>query len=238
MAIARVNNTSGDHADTPATSITTTALNCVAGNFLVVALVQSASASRTISTISDTAGNTYHWGPPTRLSNGAVIGTMQLAYAYNILGNASNQVTITLDLLTNNTIVAIVAQYSGVKTSADPYDTEGSAGTGTGSATTGSFTPSAAGELVFSAGGIANSTGGFSAGSGFSILQSYDYTTGGICTAVQDIINSSGSAQTANMTSSHTGTDMAIVAAVFKADVGGGGGGGGGHTALTLLGVG
>ncbi len=115
--IAFVNATGANDA-TSALTIATPALSVTAGNTIIVSVSSYTATKRTVSSITDTAGNTY-----TRCGNqeaGDASHDQEVWVAANILGNASNVVTVTFSGSAAWRYV-IAAQYSGLAT-LSPYD--------------------------------------------------------------------------------------------------------------------
>ncbi len=186
------------------------------GSLIVVGITWEATSARTITSVTDVAGNTYVDSGAGRLSGGP--GFIQMYYAYNVATNASNKVTVNFSGAVAERAM-IVVEYSGVKTSADPNDT-GSTGTATANTTvtSGSFTPSETGTvaIAFTAknGGTAN------------IVSDANYVERGEITDLdgagtraphmQDRLSAPASAQTAS--ASQTGnTDWRMIVRTFKA---------------------
>jgi len=141
MAIAYVNGV-GNYQIASAKTIAAPAANHTAGNLLVV-FVGTTSTTATVSSIADTAGNTYTY--VTRIV-GDLTGTIECWYAKNIAGNVSNVVTVTFSASVYNRTIT-VDQYSGCDTSAplDQYNT-GSGNSNT--PTTGNITTTVADEVL------------------------------------------------------------------------------------------
>lgn len=108
MAIAYVNGSSGSSATS---SIAATAFSVTTGNAIIVCIGTDNDPVRTVSSISDTAGNTY--SSAGGYTNG--VNRIEIWFAQNITGNASNVVTITLSGSAVGRIA--VHQYSGCATS-------------------------------------------------------------------------------------------------------------------------
>jgi len=142
MAIAYVNGV-GNYAPAEATTIAAPAANHTSGNLLVV-FVGMNSSSVTVSSIADTAGNTYT--KVTSIKDSEINDTIECWYAKNITGNANNVVTATFSGSVGYRTIT-VDQYSGCDTSAplDQYNT----GTGENTAPiTGNITTTAANEVL------------------------------------------------------------------------------------------
>lgn len=115
--IAFVNATGANNASSAGT-IATPAFSVTAGNTIIVSVSSYTATKQTVSSITDTAGNTY-----TRCGNreaGDASHDQEVWVAANILGNASNVVTVTFSGSAAWRYV-IAAQYSGLATSS-PYD--------------------------------------------------------------------------------------------------------------------
>jgi len=142
MAIAYVNGV-GNYAPALTTTIAAPAANHTTGNLLVV-FVGMNSTSVTVSSIADTAGNTYT--KVTSIKDSEINDTIECWYAKNITGNANNVVTATFSGSVGYRTIT-VDQYSGCDTSAplDQYNT----GAGENTApTTGNITTTLANEVL------------------------------------------------------------------------------------------
>lgn len=107
--------------DTP-----TGAFNLVAGNALIVCVGVVAGNTMSITSITDTAGNTY---TPTTVRNLGNVFYTFCAYAVGCIGHASNVITVTLSLPSGGHTAVQAFQYSGVTA----YDAQ--AGTTSGGTT-------------------------------------------------------------------------------------------------------
>lgn len=120
MAIEYVNG-SGVHATGSSTTTVIPALNAVAGNTIIVFAGNYKSGSyESISGVTDTAGNTY-----ARCGNVGTVGgdyRNECWAAYDIDGNASNEITVTYANATTFR-EAIAIQYSGLAAES-AYDAE------------------------------------------------------------------------------------------------------------------
>ena len=161
MAAAYVNTGSGFNTASGG-SIATGATSHTAGN-LLVCCVRHEGASTTIS-LADTAGNT--WTPLTKVTHPGGDMYLQLFYALNCAGNASNVVTATFGA--SRTFRGIqVQQFSGLSS----YDEEDSGTTSAGtSVTAGTVNIDGAGVVV---NGIAIYGGlvTWSASTGYTLVQ-------------------------------------------------------------------
>ena len=137
--ISKVADSGGSSVNT----LTTAAMNLSAGNLLVMG-IRGGSSSLTVSSISDTAGNTFTQCP-SAISNTS--NMTDIWYAKNTIANAANQVTVNYS--GSATFQGVIAsQFVGLNTSS-PQDTSANGhATGT-SVTSGSFTPAGAGEVAF-----------------------------------------------------------------------------------------
>jgi len=110
---AYVNSTTGSGADTSST-VASSAFSVSAGNAIIVGVSNYTSIQRTVSSISDTAGNTYvrcgnRYQPDSYF-------TSEVWAAYNTTANANNVITVTYS--GGATYRAMVAhQVSGIATS-------------------------------------------------------------------------------------------------------------------------
>ncbi|MDE1867214.1 MAG: hypothetical protein KGI08_05845, partial [Thaumarchaeota archaeon] len=118
---------------------TTQALSTTTGNLIVVT-INGGWGNCNVSSVSDTASNTYHQATGACVSSAGVYE--DIWYAYNITGNTSNVVTVHYTNANGYTMVDQI-QFSGASTSSDPFETAKN-GTASGtSATTASFSPAA-----------------------------------------------------------------------------------------------
>lgn len=129
MAIAFVN--AGYANPGAATSAQTQAQAVTAGNALFVFVGWTASGI-TVTSVTDTAGNTY---TPLTQEASSTFAFGQMFYCLNALGNASNRVTATYSGSTFSRVYCV--QYSGVATTS-AYDEEANASSSTTSAAAGS----------------------------------------------------------------------------------------------------
>lgn len=125
--------------NTGATTIASAAMNLQAGNTVVV-FVSTETAGSTVSSIADTAGNTYTSDAACKVTL-ASNGRGEMWYAKNTTANASNVVTATFS--GSSTYRRIFASQIGGASTSAPFDVCGTGTTSSGSAdvTTGSFTP-------------------------------------------------------------------------------------------------
>lgn len=179
-ALVNTSNTGAMLAIPPAAgigSVTLPAQNVTAGNLLVCTVRWGGNGSQTITSVSDTAGNTY-----TALSQFS-FGTerMQLFYVSNALGNAANQFTANFSA-SNFFVTALCDQFSGIVAAA-ALDVSAT-GSGLGSGITSSlFTTTNANDLIYGAleaavptASMAGTT--WTAGSGYTLAQGSSGTGG------------------------------------------------------------
>lgn len=220
-AIAFVQRAAPNGATTSlAATAVTTAIATTTGDVLLCGIE---GQSNTISSVTDTAGNTYLAAVSDYVFSN---NRLSIWYAYNITGNASNVTTVTYSSAQTYESVACY-EFSGFGAS-DPLDgTATNNGSGT-SVTSGSVSVTGSEDVIF-AFGVTNAAG-WVAGTGYSLT---DYNVSGDATkyfAHEYHIVTASEAATATVTSA----GWAIVAAAFK----GTGGGGGGSSSPCILGGG
>lgn len=164
MAIAHVQSTSNYVSVAAADNAKAFAGNNTAGNLIVVS-IHWAAIARTLSSVVDSAGNTYYEAVTVDTDTGVALS---IWYAMNCVGGA-NTVTVTWSGATISTIA--IHEYSGLLTSGAldktaSADSGGVAGTSASSGST--ATTTVATELVFGATASANNAGGFTAGADFT----------------------------------------------------------------------
>ena len=202
----RVSVTSGS-AQTGGTSIATVGADFAAGN-LVVVLVHWSAGGVDITSVTDSAGNTY--ASVIRYTNpaGGVVG---MHYANNII--AGNGVVITATFSAATTFRRITAiQYAG-GISGNPFD--GAVGafgmSGTASTTTPVTVSGGRAILVADCFARANQTGGFTPGPGYNEIVEVAQDS-----ATEDVLVSANGDYQASMSLS-VATDWIIVLGAFKA---------------------
>jgi hypothetical protein len=238
-AIAFVNSAHGDLTG-GGTSVTTDAVSHVSGNALAV-FVRWDDPTTTVASITDTAGNTYHSVSAVNNATNTHLNG-QWWYAWNITGNASNQLTVTMSGVVFGGYV-YVEQFSGVDTASDPLDVHiESFGSGT-DLVSGAFTTTAAHTVILIGEAGDNFSGSFSAGliGGVTGTLSQSVITNDHATSADAylVVTSAQSSITAAI--SHTfGGEYSVAVIALKDSSGGGGGGGtpGCKNGLALLGVG
>lgn len=128
MALAFVSR-----ANTPThatgTSVASPAQSHTTGNLLVVC-IQAQSGGTALSSVTDTAGNTYTKTTSSPVNNGGGVNYDYIYYAKNVTGNASNIITATWAVSYNYLAIAVY-EFSGADTTA-PFVTDS---TGSGAST-------------------------------------------------------------------------------------------------------
>lgn len=223
-AIARV--TTSASASGAGTTRATPSFNAVAGNF-VAAFVRWSGAGLALSSLVDTAGNTY-----TSAVDSATFGSsdttfnprVALYYAKNITGNATNVVTGTWGSSADFAWIEAL-QYSGIDTTA-PLDVAIGARTAstTSDHSVGTLTTAQAVELIL-CGVSENAFSTFTAGSSFTLINGSlgdgTNTFGGV---EEFITASTQTTFTAHVSGGGGGVHDGIVAAAFLGGAAGGGG--------------
>jgi hypothetical protein len=211
-SIAYVQSGATDPNSSSVSSLTTTFSAAQAAGDLNVVAVSWGSSSVTVSSITDSKGNSYTLAAgPTVYSSFGV--TSSIYYAKNIVAAAAgaNTVTVTFSAAVPYPDVRI-AEYSGISTSSPLDVTAAATGSGTLSSS-GSMTTTNANDLLVAANAVATTTTG--PGTGFTqrVISGYD---GDI---LEDEIVSATGAYTATAPMSPTGQWIMQVAA-FKAATG------------------
>jgi hypothetical protein len=145
MAIARV-NTSLNFPNSGA-DLLSTAKSLTAGNAIIVALCIECASTTTLSTVTDTAGNTYTKLARTNLFS---FEDVIFCYALNCTGNASNVVTATFNEALGYG-ECFTAQYSGVATVSAQDGTVQSNSGNSATASTGSISTANADDVLVAA---------------------------------------------------------------------------------------
>lgn len=115
--VAYINTSTSGNNSTPVDTKATASLSVTTGNFIAVNIYYS-NATSTVTSVTDTAGNTYYHVTGAPQQNTV---TSDFWYAYNITGNASNVVTVTLSA-TAPWFGVDQVQFSGVKKISDPLN--------------------------------------------------------------------------------------------------------------------
>ncbi|MGH9827005.1 MAG: putative Ig domain-containing protein, partial [Blastocatellia bacterium] len=175
-AITLVNKTSaGDTSGKSFSSFSAPAANHITGNLLVV-ICRNGSNFTAQNPPTDTAGDTFVGLTP--VSNSS-IGVLQMWYAKNIKGNASN--VVTCNFPSPDAFVTIsVLQYTGADPN-NPLDAQAT-GSGTTSATSGAtsaLTPAKVGEIIVAGASVDSGGMTFAPGTGFTLRDAAIAATSG-----------------------------------------------------------
>jgi hypothetical protein len=204
MAIEYVNSTS-NYATGLTNNIASPALSCTTGNLIIVQVRTYNDKSATISSITDTAGNTY-----TQIGFNNTY-RQWMYYAYNITGNASNVVTVTFNTTTDFRGIG-VSQYSGAKTSATPLVSSTVTATTTASSITSATFNTTAGQAIISCGDVNSDGSNWTAGANFTIrLNPASGSTGS-----QDRITTTDLTGTSSTMSWNKSVIICMITAVFS----------------------
>jgi hypothetical protein len=186
-----------------------------AGNLNVVAIGWN-DTTATISSVTDTLGNSYQLAVPVAQLSGAQPLSQAIYYAANIVSAAAGANSAMVTFSTSASFPDIrIAEYSGLATSS-PFDV-GSSGTGnSASPSVGPITTTAANEVLVGAG---MNTNVLSAGAGYTsrIVTANDFDL-----LEDDIVTSAGS-YTCTAGISASGPWVLQVAAFSATPIGGGG---------------
>jgi len=197
--IAHVNNDNCTKTEVEGTTLAMDAKNHTAGNTIIVFVYAADDgyhvAAPTVSSMTDTASNTY-----TKITSvsEAYNRTYEMWYATNITGNESNVISVVWSSATADYKTAVSMEFSGLGTAAvDVY--EEATGTGTESAVEVTNTVAATACMV----GTFNTaaTGSVSAGSGYTLTTDGEYSTTG-----EFKVTSSTGTQAGNITGMTSGT--------------------------------
>jgi hypothetical protein len=219
-AIARVNFATSA-SGSGASIATNTAFPNTATNTNIA--VVSWEGTGTLTSVTDTAGNTYTKKTERRQAGADAV---QIAYAFNIASSAGNTVTANFSGTINGSSIRVL-QYSGLTTT-DPFDVEAGGNGSSTAATSSSVSTNQADELLI------NAAVNFGGGVTWSPTSPWvtEVTETSNC-AVDERIVSATASYSAAQTPSAT-TDWAIAFASFKAAAAAGGC----TPTMTLLGVG
>ena len=183
------------------------AQNHAAGSLIIV--LMSGTASRTVTAIANTAGDTYtQCSGVRRVDYGAWV---DIWYTANSAGNASNVITPTMSN-TDSQGSLIVVSFTG-HTTTSPFEAaaNGNDVYDDNVVTTGSFSPAAAGNLNIAIAASFSQDGGWTAGGSYT-LGTEESTTHGIAMRLEGAASGS---QTASITHSAAGI-MNMGLASFK----------------------
>lgn len=201
------------------TTCVSNAFSATSGDLLVAFVFDGANV--TWSGVTDApGGNTWHQATGAAVNNGA--GSLDIWYAYNITGNASDVVTATHSAGGSCSMAVRDYHYTGGSLSVDPFDVGANHTSFATSSpiTSNSFTTSAAGDLIVAIGGNGNGNGTWTAGSGFTL----DLNEAVQDVQTQDQFSGASGAQTAAIANNAASPLLNLGVASFKAPAGGGGG--------------
>jgi hypothetical protein len=139
-AFALVNTTTATGPGS-GTTLATLGTSATVGNSLIVAVSHLASQ---VQSIADSAGDTFAICGPLSSTN-TFANFVEIWYASQTNGNASNVVTVTFAAATSGRAIHLL-QYSGGPIACDKGATGNAAGSPPGTTTTSAFTPTAAGQ--------------------------------------------------------------------------------------------
>lgn len=154
---------------TAAESFQTTALTCLAGDLLVLAVNVrwGGDVTRAIASVTDLGGNTYYLAKYDRAYRNNTTSMQWVYYAYNVGAYTSNRQTVTWDG-TTAACATVHARFTGVRTTSDPLiGAESVNGSGTAELTTGAVNFPSSGILVGAGTGYTYGTN-WTPGSGFT----------------------------------------------------------------------
>lgn len=207
--IAFVNFDKGSSTTGNGSTIATAGISHTAGNTLIVLTGQGNEITNTVSSISNTAGDTFTQGTSCRTATGNFSVWLDIWYVASTNGNSNDVVTVTFSA-NDHTRFVYVAQYSGV--AASPFEVCAHASvTSATSATTSSFSPVASGNVNV---GIAiNSTNTtYTSGTNYTLRDSQ--TSPAI--ALEDRTGAPSGSQTASINTGAS-TDILLLVGSFKA---------------------
>lgn len=199
-----------------------------AGDLNVVCLGFLTLDGATVSSVTDTAGNTYSLAKAT-FNQGSSVHKVEIWYTLNATGHATNTVTVNLAGGTTGSVFGLVtAEYSGVATASALDATAGSGTDGALSVDSEAFTTSQSGELITTCARIHHDGATWTVPSGYT---KHNATSNGV-TAIADKV---GSASGAVVTwgTDQSGASPTTAVATFKAA-----GAAGSSPRMTLMGVG
>jgi hypothetical protein len=209
-SITLVNTSQGsDYSGGSSTNLAVTAASLTAGNFIVVG-TRTYTGEKTVTSVTDTAGNTYYKASGRQATYTTT--RTEIWYAYNVLGNASNTVTVNMSAGVQYWGV-VTAQYSGIS-KISPLDTTVSGDTATGTTvTSGNFTTTVANELIIAFAEYDSTVGQTWTAGGTYAIQKQDAST---VVALEDKIVSSVQTNTTASMTLGTSRNLSIYVATFK----------------------
>ncbi len=214
MAIALVNtDAASDYSGTSSATLNSAGQNHTAGNLIVVGLsIYNPTNVYSVGTITDTAGNNYV--PVDTEFDATNTTTTAIYYSKNIIGNASNVISINISGGSVQYWGFCVLQYSGSDT-ASPYDqTAYGEAVATTTVTSGTFTTTASNEVLVSVSRSDSTIPTWTAGSGYTI-EKLDPAGGGVM--MQDKIVSAIQTSVTASATVDSSRNFVIMVATFKA---------------------
>lgn len=213
-AITRVGTAVADSSTymqnvTPQTSIPTGALATTTGGFIVACTRWYQSSGQTVSSVTDTAGNTY-----TALASASyyagTLAAKQCFASANITGHAANAVTFTMSagvLYAAAWYIHYTGLASTVVGALDVYTVKDQAA-GSGTITSDAFSTAQDEEVVLAVGDVGDLAGSWTAGSSLTLALQAGYNVMGVG---EQITSSALSSVTRAMTSSATAAKSLII---------------------------
>lgn len=191
--------------------------NTTTGNTIIIAVAATATATNSITSVTDSQSNTYTRVTSILSDTGAAVD-VELWYSYNITGGTTPTITINYGLADNAAFIA--REYSQVVTASNPLDvshTQQQTGVTSQSSGTSAALAQIAEILIGVSGVNGDSSPGYSAGSGYSHLATASGTSAGnpLALAMEDGSPSSTSGQAATFTSIDS-IDTGTIIATFK----------------------
>ena len=212
---ARVGTGTSGNGQPESGTVSATAKAMTSGNLVIVFVKWEAIATPNVTSVTDTAGNTYT--EIAELSHASGDPRCAFYYAANITGHASNVVTVNFGSALTTWRRVVVEEFSGIATSS-PLDGSHQTNNGTGTTySTSNITTTQAGLVIMGVGGFTNlsSLSGTPGTPDFSIGASESDTFFAYLI--------SASSQTVTPGASATGSDRWVAIAQAFKDAGGGG---------------
>lgn len=215
-AAAAFVNSTGSYSGTAATTISSSSINITGSNTIVV-VTSALGSTNSVSSIADSAGNTFITAGASCRNTNASVGFIEIWYANNVTGNASDIVTVTFSASVSGRRIHVL-QYSGIATSTPIEACTGGSQIDAISVTSPSFSPAASGNVNVM--GVFNDDGGYtySAGTNYTLRTSDGHG------AAEDRVGAPSGSQTASMSGNASTNDWVYSVVSIKPQTGGGGG--------------
>lgn len=152
MAAALVNSSGTTNSSSSTSIATTTSLSVTTGNALVVVVKWEAGTGTTVTSVTDTAGNTYTVDQQRVYGGGGGEPCVAMAYCVNCTGHASNLITVNFSASVPWRSV-LAMQWSGVATSSPTDGTHVQAEGSSGNYATAAITTTQSGLVIAGVGG-------------------------------------------------------------------------------------